>query len=288
LSQFTADWLALREPADIAARSLRLTRRIGDVVADARMLRVLDLGAGTGANARYLIEQLAIDQSWTLADADATLLAQALARMRLWGVERGYRAVSQENGLRLHGTTFTCDLATARMNLASIEDSSIFSNRQLVTASALLDLVSERWLRGLAKWCRDVRATVLFALTYDGRTHCSPEEPDDALVRDLVNQHQQTEKGFGIALGPDAASAAERCLAAVGYEVRRERSDWVLPPAMDDLQRQLIDTWARAAFQIAPDAAEAIRRWQMRRLAHVDEGRSRMTVGHEDIAAWVP
>ena len=28
--------------------------------------------------------------------------------------------------------------------------------------------------------------------------------------------------------------------------------------------------------------------WLARRLAHVDAGRSHVTVGHEDLAAWLP
>ena len=59
MSDFSAGWLALREPADRAARSSRLARAIADVLADIAELRVLDLAAGTGANMRYLSEQLA-------------------------------------------------------------------------------------------------------------------------------------------------------------------------------------------------------------------------------------
>ena len=58
---------------------------------------------------------------------------------------------------------------------------------------------------------------------------CSPDEPEDAEVRDLVNRHQRTDKGFGPALGPDALAAGrERVLVGLGYRVERERSDWAL------------------------------------------------------------
>ena len=42
------------------------------------------------------------------------------------------------------------------------------AGRDLVTASALLDLVSEHWLHALAGRCRDAATAVLFALTYNG------------------------------------------------------------------------------------------------------------------------
>jgi hypothetical protein len=172
--------------------------------------------------------------------------------------------------------------------LGDAGDRDIFEGRALVTAAALLDLVSEAWLRALAARCRARGAAVLFALTYDGRMQCSPADPEDDGVRDLVNQHQRTDKGFGPALGPDATDVAERCFASVGYQMHREPSDWVLSPESDRLQQQLIEGWADAAMTIAPERSVSIRDWLARRLGHVVSGRSRLVVGHQDLAGWIP
>ena len=130
-----------------------------------------------------------------------------------------------------------------------------------MTASALLDLVSETWLQTVARHCREAGAAVLFALTYNGRSHCSPEEPEDDAIRELMNRHQRAnDKGFGPAAGPEAIECAARSFAAVGYHVRRESSDWVLPPYMRELQRQLIEGWAEAALEIAPGSGRHGRR----------------------------
>jgi hypothetical protein len=154
-----------------------------------------------------------------------------------------------------------------------------------VTASALLDLVSEAWLSELAARCADEGAAVLFALSYDGRIGCSPQDPADEAVAAFVNEHQRTDKGFGPALGPDASDYAER-RRRPGYRVQRARSDWVLSPESWELQRQLIDGWARAATEIAPSQAGIIDGWRGRRLAHVAANRSTVTVGHQDLAGW--
>ena len=264
---FSADWLALREPADRASRSIRLTRALADVFSQRAELRILDLGAGTGANMRFLAPHLPGRQSWLLVDHDRALLA---------------RVPTSADGPR---RVETCHLDLNSLNGDAGRE--CFSGRALVTASALLDLVSAEWLRALAARCRDTRAAVLFALNYDGRIQFSPEEPEDAEVRELVNQHQRTDKGFGVALGPDAPAAAERFLVSLGYRVERERSDWVLEPDSHELQRQLIDGWARAAAEIAPERSGLIDGWRTRRLAHVAAGRSRLVVGHVDLAAWI-
>jgi glycosyltransferase involved in cell wall biosynthesis len=275
---FSADWLALREPADHAARSSRLARAIAHVLADIAELRVLDLAAGTGANMRYLSEHLRRAmmadrreqrQSWLLVDRDAALLACVPAPSE----------------------PLTCRAETRQVDLATLNEvvkARIFDDRALVTASALLDLVSQDWLRSLADRCHECGASVLFALSYDGRIRCSPDDPEDEAIRELVNRHQRTDKGFGPALGPDAAGYAEQCLANLGYRVQREPSDWVLPPASPDLQRQLIEGWAHAAAEIAPARAVSIDGWRSRRLAQVDANRSHLVVGHQDLAAWLP
>ena len=68
----------------------------------------------------------------------------------------------------------------------------------------------------------------------------------------------------------------------------REASDWHLEPESAALQRQLIDGWTRAAIHTAPDFAASIHEWSERRLAHVNAGHSRLVVGHEDLAVWLP
>ena len=253
MSGFSAEWLALREPADAAARSSALASFVG------RPGRLLDLGGGTGANIRYLSSRLPSPQLWTIVDDDPALLANAPA----------------------HVTRQRLDLN------AVADDEELFRGCALVTASALLDLVSATWLAKLILRCRAADAPVLFALSYDGRIDCSPQEPEDDEVRRLVNEHQKTDKGFGPALGPDAPARAVALLSAAGYTTRQEQSDWTLLPAARDLQRELVSGWANAASETAPGRRAAIANWQARRLAHIDAGRSRIVVGHVDVAGII-
>jgi len=268
-SSFSADWLALREPADHAARSTSLTRALVEALPTARPLHVLDLAAGTGSNLRYLADCLNGEQRWLLVDHDPALLAQVRLRTRV--------------------VRPACHVDTREMDLAvlTVAAREIVDGRALVTASALLDLVSEEWLRALAARCRESSSAVLFALSYDGRMQCSPEEPGDHAVRDLVNLHQRTDKGFGPALGAGATDAAVRCFADLGYRMRRAPSDWTLTPEQTALQRQLIDGWADAALAIAPAQHAMIGEWRTRRLGHVEARRSSLIVGHEDLAGWL-
>jgi hypothetical protein len=254
---FSAEWLALREPADHAARSIDLTRAVIDLLPEGA--RILDLAAGTGSNLRYLAAAGSERRDFLLVDHDPLLLARV---PEMAGVE------------------------TRCLDLATLDDPEIFDGRRLVTASALLDLVSDTWLRALANRCAACGAAALFALSYDGRIACSPEDSDDGAIASLVNEHQRTDKGFGPALGPSATDRAARCFGDLGYRVQRAPSDWLLTPESSELQRQLIDGWAQAAAAMAPQQIRMIDAWRDRRLAHVAAGWSAITVGHQDFAAF--
>ena len=283
-----AEWLALREAADAIARSVSLTSAVAERIATASPANVLDLGTGTGSNFRFLAGQLPHVQRWLAVDRSASLLDQLVARTSAWGVERGCQVVTEGTVCVVRGERLDCRIDTLERNLGSLDHEDIFAGRHLVTASALLDLVSEPWLRSLANRCRAAGAAVLLTITYNGATTCAPVEPEDALVLDLFNRHQRTDKGLGgPAAGPDAAACAVRCFTEVGYHVTTDPSDWQLGPADAEFQRQLIAGWAEAATEMASDAAATIAGWRSRRLQHVEAGRSQLVVGHTDMAAWL-
>jgi hypothetical protein len=116
----------------------------------------------------------------------------------------------------------------------------------------------------------------------------TPGDEDDEPIRQLVNDHQRRDKGFGPALGPTATDFAEDAFTALGYRVQRDRSDWIVRADAPELQRELIDGWARAAIEIAPARTASIDAWRTRRVMHVTTGRAALRVGHEDLAAWIP
>jgi hypothetical protein len=281
-----SEWLALREPADLGARSPALAHAVRGALAPHRPLRILDLATGTGSNVRYLIDRLPSSQSWLLVDRDPDLLAEVPARMASWAGSLGYDFRQVDGGHLLRRGRTECRIETRRLDLSSLDYPDIFAGRHLVTASALLDLVSGRWLRQLAELCGRSGAAVLFALTYTGVSSCFPLEPEDDMIRDLMNRHQRNDKGFAPAAGPEAVQCAARCFDQAGYRVQRRGSDWVLTPDARELQTELMEGWAQAASEIAPQQSTWIQGWLTRRLIHIADGRSCVTVGHEDLVAW--
>ena len=171
------------------------------------------------------------------------------------------------------------------VDLARDLEAALDGRVSLVTASALLDLVSAEWLDRLVVEVAARRLPFYAALNYDGRVSFDPADPLDAAVIAAVNLHQQTDKGFGPALGPGAAEAAIARFQAAGYTVVHGRSDWHLLPRDHGIQRDMLAGWAGAAREIGavslPDAAA----WLTRRRDLLAAGRSTIKVGHVDIFA---
>lgn len=287
MSRFECGWLSLREPLDAASRAPGIAQTLNRVLR-ALPVHVTDLASGTGANLRYLSPMLGDRQEWCLIDHDQGLLDATPVRMIEWAERRGVNVTQLDKELDISGPDFACHVRMERKDLATDLAAIDLREGALVSASGLLDLVSESWLQEMARRCSIVRAAVLFALTYDGRMRFAPSEPEDGRVRDLVNRHQLTGKGFGKALGPAAAQKAVQTFTELGYCVEVEFSDWRIEPSERGLQDALLDIWLSAAVEIAPDEAPALKSWYRRRRAHVAANRSELHVGHSDILGWIP
>lgn len=258
---FSTAWLDLREHYDAAARNASLLARLVAWRGERRRLQVIDLGAGTGANLRRTAPALGGAQSWTLVERDPGLVRAGSARLEGHGTEWTYRQL---------------DLA---LELEALGDGAC----DLLTASALLDLVSADWLRRLARLRRRTGAALYVALTFDGRIEWEPIDSFDAQATLLINKHQGTDKSFGPALGPAAGGQLAQMLAQQGERVEVGRSDWTLLESDVGIQAALLDGHARAAAQIAPAQGAEIAHWADRRRELLRKRSSRLRVGHLDL-----
>ncbi len=289
-TNFSADWLQQREPFDAAARNdsaprLQLLQRLAAECSPASdPLRVIDLACGTGANLRWLAPQLGGHQQWLVVDDDAALLKR-------WPAALNAAERTGSKPLTFTRPGLHASVVRRRLDLALGLESLPWHAAQLVTASALLDLVSAAWLQRLVAAATSARVALLMALSVDGRHHFAPGAVGDADVAALFAAHQQRDKGFaGPALGAAAGAELVLALRRARYRVHTARSDWRLDGRHDAralaLQRALIDGMAAAATEQQPGAAATVEAWRQRR--QLLAPRSRLRVGHLDVLALPP
>ena len=139
----------------------------------------------------------------------------------------------------------------------------IFAGRHLVTASALLDLVSETWLRSLARHCRTTGAAGAVRAHLHRRIALLAAEPEDDAIRELMNRHQRSnDKGFGPAPARTRSMPRRAVFRTSATACSARRATGCCTPDARELQRQLIEGWAEAAHEMAPDQAPTIVGWR--------------------------
>lgn len=263
MSGFSAQWLTLREPYDLRARNRAVLDAVAASLKSQPSARIVDLACGTGSTLRALSPHLPARQNWKLIDNDLDLLACATA-------------ASPANDAAV--TAVPLDL---NRDVETALDGTV----DLVTTSALLDLVSDSWLDRLAIATAACSIPFYAALSYDGRIVFTPSHPFDTAITAAVNAHQRTDKGFGPALGPAAAAFAIARFEAQGYSVVHGTSDWTIGPDDRDVQTELLSGWASAAHGIGALSFADTTAWLARRQGTVATGRSSLVVGHVDFFA---
>jgi trans-aconitate methyltransferase len=248
-----ADWLALREPADAAARSAQLADRL----TLRAPLVVHDLGSGTGSMVRWLAPRLPVPQHWVLHDRDADLLA--LAARTLPPVVTAETRVGDLTRLT------TADLAGA----------------SLVTCSALLDMLTGAEIERLVAACAG-RPTLL-ALTVVGAVRLQPPHRLDAVVAAAFDAHQRRTVGDRTLAGPDAVDIAVTAFRDRGIAVDVRETPWRLGP--DPLARAWFDGWLGAALEQEPRLFAQLNGYVASRMEQLQTGRLTVSVGHCDLYA---
>lgn len=254
MSDFSADWLALRGTADTRARDPGLAARLAGHFRGRNLIRVLDLGAGTGANLRATAIGIDVPQHWVLTDHDPNLLAR---------VQPVPDTTIERRTIDLSG------------DLSGLFDPA----PALVTGSAFLDLCSAAWMARLVDHIVDCGAALYAVLSYDGREIWEPDHPLDAAVLSAFHSDQRRDKGLGPAMGPGASEHLAELLRDRDYHVREAPSDWVLtrPRDAELIAALAAGTATAVAATIGPDSAAAWRAARAR--AH------RVTIGHRDLLA---
>ena len=266
----TVDWLALREPADAVARSRTLlveltgqlsSRRERWLVADPMVVH--DLGSGTGSMRRWLAPRLPWPQQWVQHDRDVRLAA-----------------AGQEGVLAEHGRLITCDCELADLTADHL------AGAELITCSALLDVLTTTAADRLVAVAAGVRVPLLLTLTVIGRVGLDPADPLDQALGTAFDDHQRRRSEAGQLLGPDAVPYVSARLGELGASVRIEPSPWQLGSGFRTLTGTWLDGWLATAVEQDPTLTGAAERYRARRRAQLDAGLLTVTVEHSDLLVW--
>jgi len=276
MNSFTADWLALREPTDKISRNALVLAACENAFRRFHHISVCDAGAGTGASVRAFSNFLPKKQTWTLVDADLANLHKSLALLSARG-----DVISKsetECSVRLNEKIISTRILKRDLS----ETSEVWPDEtQLITASAVFDLVSTPWVSEFIKILRRRNTSLLATLTFNGKMNAEPHHDLDEAMFNAFRAHQRTDKGFGAAAGPDAVSLLRDGLIEAGFTVAEGESPWILGNDNRALMEETLKGIAFAAMEIGHVEKRDADAWLNDRL----RGTQQFIVGHTDIFA---
>jgi hypothetical protein len=260
-----ADWLALREAPDGAARSPELVEKVRRRLADQPRLVIHDLGSGTGSMGRWLAPQLPVPQHWIMYDRDPDLLKDAAAGMAGSAAQQGAVETRQRDITRL-----------------TPED---LDGASLITASALLDMFTADEVERVVAACAGAGCPTLMMMSVTGRVELAPQDPLDEEIAEAFNAHQRRTVDGRTLLGPDAVDATVDAFGRRGVSVDVRPSPWRLGADQTDLAVEWFRGWVRAACEQRPELAGRAEPYAARRLEDAAAGRLSVRVDHLDLLA---
>ncbi|UHS58290.1 class I SAM-dependent methyltransferase [Agrobacterium vaccinii] len=261
MSGFDKNWLTLREPADRDARSKLLLETVNTYLGSHPPPQIImDIGCGTGSTYRTL-SPVVPKAIWKLLDYETALLDEAK------------RQIGDSENIEFH-----CQ------DLNQL-DETLFNGVALVTASALFDLCSEEFCNRFVDHLARRKIGLYAALNYDGIMEWSLKHPlDKQIVKDF-NRHQQSDKGFGPALGPDASDRLTALCEARGFIVETAKSPWRLGPETAELQKEFLLGFRQPIQEIGNISSADFQEWLDFRLSNIGKKGSVCIVGHTDFLA---
>ena len=264
--EVSSDWLALREPEDARARSRELALAAAGRLAPGPIV-IHDLGSGTGSMMRWLAPLLPGPQTWVLHDWNADLVDRAT------------------NGVPFDRDGRPVSVRTRSGALAHLDPDAL-DGASLVTASALLDVLTSEEVRAVIDACVAVGCPVLLSLSVTGEVRLDPRDPRDDVFGASFNAHQQRRVGGRRLVGPAGVALAHRLFLEAGWSIRPAATSWRLGDHHPLLLEQWFDGWCDAALEQHADLELDGADYRTLRSSQLSRAALSVTVVHTDLLAW--
>ena len=256
---------ALREAADAAARAPDLVERLAGTCRRQAAVVIHDLGCGTGSMGRWLAPRLPGPQHWVAARPGRRPARRSPPPTRPARPPTARRSPSRP---------------AARHHPA---DRRRPGRRDLVTASALLDMLTADELERLVAACAGAGCPVLLTLSVIGRVELTPADPLDAPRRRRVQRPPApTTAGAGCSARTRSAPPST-AFARLGCRRPRAAQPLAAGPGRGRPGGRVVRGWVGAACEQDARAGRASRAYTRRRLAQARPERLAVTVHHADL-----
>lgn len=288
LESFDPNWLALRYEYDSQARNSTIEAKCLQYFNTLSHLNLVDVGAGTGSNCLYLLQQLSQDQHWFLLDHNPLLL-QAAKQQFLHRITNFQFQLIEEKENRLSWTEsgkkitveFHCGLLQKIATLIPIE------TIDLIAANAVFDLFTLEEFKDFAQAICEHKIPFYTTINYS-KMSFYPNSKKTKFYLDYYEQHMQRSLPQGQPMGKTVTKNLQQLFTSKGYEVAIGESNWELASEADSMFRYLLKFMESSIPELLTEKEQLdFKNWLTEKKKQVKHQKLSGKVGHFDIWATI-
>lgn len=288
LESFDPNWLALRYEYDTKARNSVIEAACLQYFDTLSHLKLVDVGAGTGSNCLYLLQQLPQNQHWFLLDHNPLLLQaakqqflQRIAEFQFQLIEEQENRISWTEFGKKITVEFHCGLLQAIDTLIPIE------TIDLVVANAVFDLFTLKEFEDFAQIICSHEIPFYTTINYYEMSFY-PNSKKTQLYIDYYEKHMQRPLPQGQPMGKTVTKNLQQLFASKGYEVAIGKSNWELKPAADSMFQYLLKFMESSIPELLTEKEQIdFKNWLTEKKEAVNHKKLSGKVAHFDIWATI-
>lgn len=281
---FDRDWLQERYPFDAEARNKTLESKVLAHFADQDQLTLVDVGAGTGSNCLYFIDQLPQNQKWYLVEQNEDLKKATIRRLKDFAAYHKYNFDRKKDKITIKSIKKKIEVTVINDSLLNLPDLVDLKKVDLVLANAVFDLFSKTQIEQFVNIIMDNQLAFYPTLNYEGMAFL-PADPFDEVFIERYNAHMERPQAFGTALGKNASQYMVDLLEAKKCQIDTAVSTWNIEPDDIKMHYYLLNFMENALVELklAPAMQENFERWVQRKKDLIITRQQRLEIGHLDI-----
>ena len=281
---FDIDWLSERYPFDAEARNKELEAKVLEYLGGKSEITLVDVGAGTGSNCLYFIEQLSQNQKWYLVEQDAELKKAIVKRLKDYASYHKYNFERKKDRVTISSTGRKIMVTIINDSLLNLADLVDLKKVDLVLANAVFDLFTADQIKVVVDLVTRHQLAFYPTLNYEGMTF-EPVDPFDDVFIDTYNAHMERPQAFGNALGKKASPYMVQLFQEKKQNIQTANSIWQIEPIDIKMHYYLLNFMENALgeMDLAPAMQSNFEKWIQRKKELIITGRQRLEVQHLDI-----